>query len=73
VPDYGMREHMVEGVNVLKVYTIPTLLQYSWREGYRADIKVVTRQALTNTVYHKLLNLKATRWKEAQTVAASLR
>jgi len=21
VPDYGMREHMVEGVNILKVYT----------------------------------------------------
>jgi len=20
VPDYGMREHMVEGVNILKVY-----------------------------------------------------
>jgi len=53
---------------------IQTLHCY-WHEGYRADIKVIARQALTTTVCDKvkLLNAKATRWEEAQAVAASLR
>jgi len=44
-----------------------------WHEGYRADIKVIARQALTITVCDKLLNVDANRWEEAQAVAASLR
>ena len=36
-------------------------------------MKVIARQALTNTVCDKLLNAKATPWEEAQAVAASLR
>jgi len=47
-------------------------LHCSWNEDYRADIKVIARQALTNTVYDKLLNAKATRWEQAQAVAVSL-
>jgi len=50
-------------------------LHCSWHEGYtyRAGIKVIARQALTNTVCDKLLNAKDTRWEQAQAVAASLR
>jgi len=47
-------------------------LQCSWHEGSRADIKVIAWQAFTNTVCDKLLNAKATRGEEPQTVAASL-
>jgi len=36
-------------------------------------MKVIARQALTTTVCDKLLNANATRWEEAQAVAASLR
>ena len=36
-------------------------------------MKDIARQVLTNTVCDKLLNAKATRWEEAQAVAAFLR
>ena len=35
-----------------------------WHEDYRADIKVIIRQARTTTVCDKLLNANATRWEE---------
>ena len=79
VGHYGCRKLLFFSVGCRKLkkvgkhWCIPTLLQCSWHEGYIADIKAVARQALTNTVYDKLLNAKATQWKEAQTVAASLR
>ena len=47
-------------------------LHCSCHEGYRADINIIARQALTNTVCDKLLKAKATRWEEAKAVAASL-
>ena len=50
-----MREHIVKGVHILKVYTNITLL-LTWR-------KVIARQALTTTVCDKLLNAKATLWE----------
>jgi len=56
----GMREHIVAGVNILKVCANITLL-LTWR---RADIKVIARQALSTTVCDKLLNAKATLWEE---------
>jgi len=69
VPDYGMREHIVEGVHYWKcIYA----LHCNCHEGYRADVNVIARQALTNAVCDKLLNAKAIRREEAQAVAASL-
>ena len=55
-----MREHIVEGVHILKVYTNYTITDMN----IRADIKVIARQALTTTVCDTLLNANFTRWEE---------
>jgi len=55
---------------------VSTYIKSVYKHYTASDMKVTERliawHALTNTVFDRLLNAKATRWEETQAVATSL-